>query len=206
MNRLSVQMQMYILIAVIVLLTLGVVLLVIMPMVQEASDLEAKIATEQANLATAQALVARRQSAKAQSAANEVDLMRIANQVPDSPQLPGVIIELQDVANAAGVELPQISIGDVAPATAGVDGVVPAFNVLNLTVRYNGAWTDVIDFNRRLMNLNRGVRVVNTTLTYVAETEEDDAYIDATSVLEVYTMSTTPPAPAVVPAPAPTTP
>lgn len=206
MNRLSVQVQMYILIAVVVLLSLGVVLLVIMPMVQEASDLEAKIAAEQANLATAQALVARRQSAKAQSAANEVELMRIANQVPDSPQLPGVIIEVQDVANAAGVELPQISIGDVSPAAAGADGVVPAFSVLQITVRYGGDWPDVIDFDRRLRSLNRGVRVVSTRLSYVPETEEEDAFVDATSILEVYTMSATAAAPAAAPVPAPTTP
>ncbi len=206
MNRLSVQMQMYILIGVIALVALGVVFLVIVPMMQEASDLETKIQVEQSNLATAQALVARRQSAKAQSAANEVELMRIANQVPDSPQLPALIIEVQDVANAAGVELPQISIGDVTPAVAGADGVVPAFSVLQMTVRYSGDWADVIDFDRRLKNLNRGVRVVSTMLTYVPANEDTDALIDATSVLEVYTMSATAPAPAVVPAPAPTTP
>jgi Tfp pilus assembly protein PilO len=189
MNRLSVQTQMYILIAVIALVTVGVVFLVIVPMMQEAATLDSQIATEQGNLATAQALVARRQSAKAQSAANEVELMRIANQVPDSPQLPSLIIEVQDVANAAGVDLPQIQVGDVAPAAPGPDGVVRQFSTLQITVRVTGEWPNVIDFDRRLSKLDRGVRVVTSTFTYMPETEEEEDYVEATSVLEVYVMA-----------------
>lgn len=199
MNRLPVKMKMYILIAVVALLTLGILFLVIMPLVQEASDLDTQIAAEQTNLSTAQALVARRQSAKAQSAANEVELMRIANQLPDSPQLPGLIIEIQDVANAARVALPDIGVGAVEPAAPGPDGVVPAYSVLQITVRFSGDWASVIDFERRLGMLDRGVRIVSTTFTYVPETEEDEDYVEASSVLEVYMM------PAVATSPAPAT-
>lgn len=199
MNRLSAKMRMYVLIAVVGLLTLGVVFFVIVPMLQEASDLDTQIATEQTNLSTAQSLVARRQSAKANSAANEVELMRIANQLPDSPQLPGLIIEIQDVANAAKVDLPDIEVGSVEAATPGPDGVVPAFSVLQVTLRYRGDWAKVIDFGRRLAQLDRGVRVVSSTFTYVPETDEEKAYVDSVSVIEVYMM------PAVSESPAPVT-
>jgi Tfp pilus assembly protein PilO len=180
---------MYIAIALVLVISLAAVFLLILPNFQKATELDSQIQTEQTNLTTAQALVARRQSAKAQSAANEVDLMRIANQMPDSPQLPSVIIELQDVANAAGVELPTLNVGDVAAAAALADGTVPVYQVLPLTLTCQGTWAEVIDFTRRLNGLERGVRVKTTNFTYVPKTPEKDAYIQASVSLEVYVMA-----------------
>lgn len=188
MNRLSAQMQMYIAIGVIAVLTIAFVLLAIVPKFQEASAVDAEIASAQTELQTAQALLARRQSVKAQAAANEVELMQIANQVPDSPQLPSVIIELQDVANAAGVELPTISVGDISAAPVAEDGSSPGYDVVELTIGCTGQWADVIDFCRRINKLDRGTRVTMMTFTYVPETEDVDAHIDASGNLEVYVM------------------
>ncbi|MCK8114409.1 type 4a pilus biogenesis protein PilO [Anaerosoma tenue] len=189
MNRLSAQMQMYIAIGVIAVLTIAFVVLAILPKFQQASAVDTEIAAAQTELQTAQALLARRQSVKAQAAANEVELMQIANQVPDSPQLPSVIIELQDVANAAGVELPTISVGDISAAPVAEDGSSQAYDVVELTVGCTGQWADVIDFCRRVNNLDRGTRVTVMTFTYVPETEEVDAYIDVSGTIEVYVMA-----------------
>lgn len=188
MNRLSAQNQMYVAVALVLVLTLAAVFLLILPNFQDAATLDDQIGTERTNLTTAQALVARRQSAKAQSASNEVELMYIANQVPDSPQLPSVIIELQDVANAAGVDLPTLAVADVAPAAALADGSTPNYQVLPLNLVCQGTWAEVIDFTRRLRGLERGVRVTNTTMTYIPKTDTVDASIQASVSLEVYTM------------------
>jgi len=188
MKRLSAQMQMYIAIGVIVLAALAVIVLAIVPKFQESQNVRDQIATAEMNLSTAQALLARRQSVKAQAAATEVELMQIANQLPDSPQLPSVIIELQDAANAAGVELPSISVSGVENAPPAEDGSSQPFHVLPLTVEYTGQWVDIIDFGRRLGQLERGVRVKSTTYTYVAETEDVKAHIKASGTIEVYMM------------------
>ncbi|MRS13152.1 MAG: hypothetical protein EG823_08835 [Actinobacteria bacterium] len=189
MRQLSAQVQMYIAIGVIVVVTLAVAFLVILPLFQEASAIKGEIATEQQNLATAQALLARRQSAKAQSAANEVELMRIANAIPDAPQLPSVIIELQDIANASGVEFISLSPSDLTLAAALPDGTVPAFSSVPMSLTLSGSWSELIDYMNRVHALDRGVRVTTSSFTYVPATEEEPAFINASVTLEVYVMA-----------------
>jgi len=200
MGKLSAQNQMLIAIALIVVIAVATVFLAIMPLFREASAVDAEIQTEQTNLVTAQALVARRQSAKAQSAANEVELMRIANRMPDSPQLPSVIIELQDVANAAGLEFPQITVAGLADGPAAADGTPAGYHVLPLTISVRGDWSDIVDYYHRIDKLERGTRVTTTSFTYIPETPEVRAMIQAVISMEVYVMA---PA-ASAPSPAPT--
>ncbi|MHB1137091.1 MAG: type IV pilus inner membrane component PilO [Coriobacteriia bacterium] len=190
MKRLSAQMQMYIAIGVIVVITIAFVMLAILPKFQETSAVDAEIATAETQLQTAQALLTRRQSVKAQAATNEVELMQIANQVPDAPQLPSVIIELQNVANAAGVDLPTISVATIGPGTRlAADGTTASYNTLPLTVSYTGQWSEVIDFCRRLNRLDRGTRVTAMNFSYSPATEDEDAFVSASGTIEVYVMA-----------------
>lgn len=190
MKRLSAQVQMYIALGVVVVLSLVVVLLAIMPLFQKASQLDQQIVAEEKNLQTAKALLERRQAAKAQSAANEVELMRIANQLPDSPQLPGVIIELQDAANACKVTLSQIQVGDVKPAAALPDGSVPAYSSLTITMNMTGTWADVIAFCRKLNAADRGVRLLQSTFAYLPPGEgETKTQVSMGASVQVYMMA-----------------
>ncbi|MDO8848586.1 MAG: type 4a pilus biogenesis protein PilO [Coriobacteriia bacterium] len=189
MGRLSAQNQMYIAIAVITVVALAIVFLVIVPLFQEATGVDATIQTEEGNLAAAEALLARRQSAKAQSAADEVELMRIANEIPESPQLPSVIIELQDVANASGVDLIALKPEDLQAGNAETEGGVSDYSAVPITLTLEGDWAEYIDLFRRIEALDRGVRVVTTTFSYVPETDTAPAYVAATIGIEVYVMA-----------------
>lgn len=200
MGKLSAQNQMIIAIAVIVVLAAAATFFLIVPQFQQASAIDAEIQTEQSNLVTAQALVARRQSAKAQSAANEVELMRIANRIPDAPQLPSVIIELQDVANAAGLEFPQINVSAIGEGPTTADGTPAGYHVVPLTVSVRGDWSDVVDYYHRIDKLERGVRVTTTSFSYLPKTEEQRAMIQAAISLEVYVMAPAASAPSAAPA------
>ncbi len=194
MSRLSAQLQLYIAIAVIVVVALAVVFLGILPQFQKAADVGGEISAEESNLSAAEALLARRQSAKSQSAANEVELMRIANQVPDSPQLPSVIMELQDVANASGVSFEVIEPGEPAPPEPLADGVVGDYTVVPMTALVRGEWAEVIDYLRRINALERGVRVTEVSVVYVEAVIDDGVvmspdYVEANIALEVYVMA-----------------
>lgn len=199
MGKLSAQMQMYIAIAVLALVTLAATFLLILPKFQEASSIDAEMATANTDLADAQALLARRQSAKAQSAANEVELMRIANQIPDAPQLPSVIIELQDVSNLAGVVLDQLTPSDPVQGPSNPDGSPASYSAVSIPLVVHGDWREIIDYLNRLRALDRGVRVTEVSVTQIPATEDTAAYVEANITLEVYVMgavavSTTPPA------------
>lgn len=174
--------------AVIVVLALLFVFLGILPLFQEASDVDAQIATEETNLQTAQALVARRQSAKAQSAANEVELMRIANRIPDSPQLPSVIIELQDLANDSNLLFSSLTVSGLSAAAA--EGTAtPAYSRLPFTLVVKGDWADVTEYLHDVMTMERGMRVVSVTFNRIAKTETDPAMMQANVSAEVYVMA-----------------
>jgi len=182
-------MQLYIAIGLIAALALAFVLLVIVPKFGAVTAVDSEIAAAKTELQSAEALLARRQSVKAQAAANEVELMQIANQVPDSPQLPGVIIETQDVANASGVELLSLSAGEISSPPAAADGTVPQYQMLNISVTSEGQWSEMIDFCRRLHGLKRGTRVTDLAFTYTPETEEEDAFINSSATIQVYMMA-----------------
>lgn len=189
MGRLSAQNQMYIAIALIAIVTIAVVVFAILPLFQEAGSIDDQIGSEQSNLAAAQALLARRQSAKAQAAANEVELMRIANAIPDSPQLPSVIIELQDVANAAGVEFDSLAPTDLTPGKPPVEGGTPEYSSVPITITMHGKWVEIIDYVNRIHALDRSTRITASTYSYIPASDTEEAYVDANVTLEVYVMA-----------------
>ena len=198
MGKLSARNKLYMVIGLIAVLAIAIVFLLILPKFQEASDLGARIDTENINLMNAQTLLARRQSAKAQSAANEAELMDIANAIPDSPQLPTVIIEMQNIANANGVTLEGIAPSDLEDGDVAQAGATPAYSVLPIDLVVWGQWRDIIDFLGDIDHLDRGVRVVSMTFVYSADdpdTEKDDSYIEANIGIEVYAMATAATAP-----------
>ena len=173
MGKLTAQMQMYIAIGVIAVAVVAFVALAIVPKFQEAAAVDTEIQTAEMELQTAQALLARRQGVKAQAAQNEAGLMSIANQIPDSPLLPSLVIELQEVANASGVTLGQITPGGVNAPVAGADGTVPLYGTVPITLTVTGEWSDTIDFARRLGKMQRGLRVLNSAMSYVPATSTD---------------------------------
>ncbi len=189
MPKLSLKSQMYVLIGLIVVVALAVVFLGIVPLFQRAVDLQTQIEAEDVNLMAAKAVLERRQSAKAQSATNEVELMAIANQMPDSPQLPALIIELQDVANEAGVELDQIAPSGLIDPEGTKQGEEPAYSVIPIAVVVHGDWIDLISFLRGLDDLNRGLRVSAVTFAYHEATDDEPWYVEANVSVEAYVMA-----------------
>jgi Tfp pilus assembly protein PilO len=189
MGRLSVRNQILIAGALIVVIVLVVVVVIILPLITQAGEVDELIATEETNRMTAQTVVNRRQEKKSLSAVSEVELMRLANQVPDTPQLPSVIIELQNAANDAGLEFPQITTGAIGADEGGFSPIV-------LSVNLEGSWIEMIEYLRLIDSLDRGTRVVSVVYNYVGGTEEEPGYVTAVVALEVYVMPAAATAPA----------
>lgn len=192
MNNLSPRNQMIIAAVLILVVTVAAVALGIVPLFQKASDIDAQIADADMQMQTANALVERRLSAKARAAENEVELMRIANQIPESPELPSVIIELQDTANATGLEFVQITPSEL------VDSEDGTYKIVSLTVILQGEWADIIEYTRKVDKLSRGVRATMGSFSRVEETDDAGdvtSFISAQMTLEVYVMAATPTAP-----------
>ena len=94
-----------------VLVAVAAVALLVVPQVSKMRDLDAQIQTAEQEKASAQALLERRQQAKNRAAMTDAELLVLANSVPESPELPSLIIELQDAAVDAGLQFRSLSPG-----------------------------------------------------------------------------------------------
>lgn len=143
-------------IVIIAVLVAAAVGFLIVPQYFAIMDTRAKIDQADKDIQAAQNLLTMRQSAKNKAAATQAELMSLQNMIPDDPQLPTLIIGLQDIANAAGVDFVR-----VAPdPPAAKDG----YSAIPVTVSIKGSWTDTIDYMTRLEKMERQVRVTDLAI------------------------------------------
>lgn len=186
-----------------VLVVVALIALLIYPSFTNMRGLDEQIAQSQANVSTAQSLLSQRQAIKNRSAQTDAKWITLANQVPDNPDLPALIIELQDAAFDSGVQL--VSVAPAKPTSVGTYASIP------LNIEILGTWADTVDYLQRITKLSRGLRIsVFTSLVTdndaqtTRENAELPAYFEVTTIsIEAYmipssagTTSTTVPAPA----------
>lgn len=184
----------------IVLVAAVVFFLLILPKFSQMSTLDQDISDAEIDIQSAQTLLKQRQQLKAESAATETQLLMLANMLPEHPEMPGLIIELQDTVNASGLEFVLVAPSDPEPLEEGYTAVLS-----ELVVR--GKWQDVVDLLQRLRRISRQLRVVDFQVErYVPEDEaldvSDETLVEAIINIEVYMMprttdttGTVPPAP-----------
>jgi len=117
--------------------------LLIKPKQDAAGRLSDEIATLETQLAVAMA--AQRQPQGDESAIQVADVFRVTKAMPDDDDMPGIILELNAVASAAGIEFVSI-----APQSAAVRS---SYTALPINLSFEGNYYDLTDFLFRLRNL-----------------------------------------------------
>lgn len=122
-------------------------------------EIELKIQTDKNTLAQLEEL-------KNGAATTESKLLQIGTEMPDSPQLPTLIIEMQDIANKSGVTITTFT---PAQPVADVGG---QYNRIAMSVQIVARWDDLLDYLRRINKMTRLLRITNITAnpTQSAET------------------------------------
>jgi Tfp pilus assembly protein PilO len=156
--KLSSRDQMIVAAVVILLVGVAFAFLLIVPQFTALSQAKADSAKADADILAAKQLLAKRQEAKSAAAQTQASLLKIDNEMPDAPEMPAVIIELQDTANDAGVDFDDLKVTRPAPATDG------SYSKIGLTFNVAGQWDDVTDYLYKLPALQRGVRVLSVAL------------------------------------------
>jgi Tfp pilus assembly protein PilO len=163
--------------------------LLILPQFSRVSTLDAEIAQAQQDIESARTLLEQRQAIKARAAETEARLLSLSNEVPESPELPSVIIELQDAVNAAGLDFVSIT-PQVPEQTEG------GYSAIAMSMNVNGTWPDYVDLLQRLKRVKRQIRIVGTNITRIVPESaeqtpsvEPENRVDAQIDIEVYTMS-----------------
>ena len=203
MKKKQVPIAVIIIPALLILAAVGYFLL-IKPKQSEASKISDEIATLDTQIEVTRA--AQRQPEKGDPSAIKIaDLFKVTQAMPDDDDMPGIILELNDVAAASGVEF-------VAIAPQG-GSIRSGYSALPINLTFEGNYFDLTDFLFRLRNLVRvrdgelGADGRLFNLESLAMEEGPGGFPEITAALTVtaYVFSTTPPAAAPTTPPTDTT-
>jgi Tfp pilus assembly protein PilO len=156
----------------------------VMPQFKKLADLGTQLQTAEQESQAAKTLLEQRVTVKNQAAATAASLLRLTNGVPENPELPSLIIELQDTAYASGVSLRQIT---PAPPSV-VEGA--SYVTIPLGMEAYGTWADTVDFLQRLLEMGRAVRVVGFNSSLLGETAAEEANIKLPPYYQIKTAVT----------------
>lgn len=177
----------------------------IRPRKSELSDIQGQIGAEETKTTQLQAQLQQLQALQQDAPKLQAELAKIRELVPQEDEIANFIFEVQEAANAAGVDFVEITpeLPKTPPENA------PLAEVRN-TIGATGGYFAVQDFIRRLYDLDRAVRVDGLVLSAASP---DSAEVNFTSTVRIFyelpagapaggTVGTTTVPP---PAPAPTT-
>jgi Tfp pilus assembly protein PilO len=147
--------QVMIAIAVAVVIVAVVAGVFVWPQYQSLGQLSGEIAAARSEEQQVQTEVKILTGSKNAAVETDAKWLRLANLVPDNPDLPSLIVELQDTAFKSGVQI--MSLSPVAPAERTNGYAIP------VNIQIVGSWEDTVDFVQRVMKINRGLRVVSAS-------------------------------------------
>ncbi len=153
----------------------------VVPQFKKLSSLDAAIAAADTQVEQAQTLLAARQEAKTNAAMTDAALLELAAGMPETPDQPSLIIELQDYAYDSNVEL-----RTVTPGALTGNGV---WITMPMQLMVWGDWADCVDFVQRLQRLTRQVRIirVDSSLTDVEGAVQEHGQYTNSLTLDINT-------------------
>jgi Tfp pilus assembly protein PilO len=141
----------------------------ISPLRADIAEADGAIAAESAKLSAAQAKLAQAEVTRAEGKKNQARLLELAKMVPDSGQVPSLLVQIQDLADQSGIKFISVSPGEPMES----DG----FQIIPLTLEFSGSYFDLSDFAYRTEQLVAGpgrlLTVKSVQLKLGTQTAED---------------------------------
>ncbi|MEW6188682.1 MAG: type 4a pilus biogenesis protein PilO [Actinomycetota bacterium] len=134
-----------------ILLVVAFFLLAWLPQQNRKAQIRKQMEEERKKQETAKATLSRLKAAKEESAQIEAKLLSLSKRIPKEPELPSLIIELQDIATQAGIDFISIKPSVLSPKES--------FSEIPLSINITGGFFDVVDFLYRLEGLSREIKV-----------------------------------------------
>ena len=151
----------------IVMIGIGFYFLLLSPLLGRLNEQAQAREDKQAQLDQLQQEVNELEEVRRNSPEIERQLLELSKRVPTQPQIPTLVVQVQEIADASGVIQLSVEPGDaVTPAGGGDYQIVP------VTMQFNGTYDQMQDFLLRTRNLARLVTV--TDLSYCREPEPID--------------------------------
>ena len=161
-------------ILIIVVLIVGYYFLLLSPLRQEYADRVQERSDKQGQLQQVQQEVAELEEIRRNAPEIERQLLEFSKRIPAQPEIPTLVVQVEEVAQLAGVT--QVSITPGAPASPPGGG---DFQVIPITMTFEGTYEELQDFMLRLLDLSRLVTVNAVTYEEVEEEEGELTNVDA---------------------------
>jgi len=143
----------------IVILIIGYYFLLLSPLLDRLNEQAQAREDKQAQLEQLQQEVNELEEIRRQSPEIERQLLELSKRVPTQPQIPTLVVQVQEIADTSGVTQLSVEPGDPAPPAGGGD-----YQVVPVTMQFNGTYDEMQNFLFRMRNLARLVTV--TDLSY----------------------------------------
>lgn len=152
--------------AAIVVIVLAVALVV--PQFGKLGEVRGEIDRAIQDSESATTLLEQRRQVRSEAAVTDAKLLQLAVAIPENPDLPSLIIDLQDTAYDSGVVIMNVQ-------TAGPEFTKDAaFAALPVTLEVWGTWSDTVDYLQRLQNTERELRDNGFTCEVLPAAKEDN--------------------------------
>ena len=142
----------------IVLLAVGYYFLFLGPLLNNLDERAQERDDKEAQLANLQQQVAELEAVRQNAPEIERQLLELSKRIPTQPEIPTLVVQIEEIADAAGVTQLSIEPGDVEPPPGGGD-----FSVMPVTMNFTGTYEEMQDFLLRTRNLARLVTVRSVT-------------------------------------------
>jgi len=140
----------------IVIIVIGYYFLLLSPLLQSLNQQAQAREDKQAQLEEVQQQVNELEEVRSKSPEIERQLLELSKRVPTQPQIPTLVVQIEEIADASGVT--QLSV-DPEPPTAPAGG--GDYQVVPVTMQFDGTYDQMQDFLLRTRNLTRLVTVTD---------------------------------------------
>jgi type IV pilus assembly protein PilO len=154
----------------IVILVIGFYFLLLSPLLGRLNEQAQARDEKQDQLAQVQQEVNDLEEIRRNSPEIERQLLELSKRVPTQPQIPTFVVQVQEIANAADVTQLTVEPGDAAAPAGGGD-----YQVIPVTMQFNGTYDEMRDFLLRMRNLARLVAVTDVSYCRVPVFDEEHA-------------------------------
>ncbi|MBA3424379.1 MAG: type 4a pilus biogenesis protein PilO [Rubrobacter sp.] len=159
---------------VIVVLVVGYYFLLLSPLRDEYAARVQERSDKQGQLQQLQQEVADLEEIRRNAPEIERQLLEYSKRIPTQPEIPTLVVQIEEIARAAGVIQVSILPGAPEPPPEGGD-----FQRIPITMSFEGTYEELQDFMLRLLDLARLVTVNQVTYEEVEQEQGEASSVDA---------------------------
>lgn len=156
-NRLSPRDQILVVVGFITLVVVLVVFLILLPQFGRLGALSAKQQSLTKSLKEAKLNLDRLKAIKGEAAQIEAKLIKLTRRIPEEAEVPSLLVELQSVANSAGLDFSSAKLDEMVDKTG--------YSEIPVTVNAKGTFYSLVDYLYRLENTSRKIVVTDVDVS-----------------------------------------